>query len=517
MHHARSQLFMGVLFLSIFAAPPPAEASRFALVAGSNRGGDPAKTLRFAERDAERFASVLTELGGFKPMDVHVLKSPTKTGFLDALQDMGRRIREHSTQGSVNDLALIYFSGHSDGVNLELGEERLPFATLKASLEALGAEVKILIMDSCQSGGVTAYKGGRPGPSFDIVFTDTIDANGTAVLTSSAAGEKSQESGRLMGSFFTHFLLSGLSGTADFDQDRQVTLNEIYQYTYSKTVAETSRTMGGTQHPTYDFRISGRGKVVITDLTLSKAGLLFGPETNGSFLILKKETDEIAAEVTKPRNVWRQVALQPGAYRVASYKDGNVYSTTVQIHSGQKIRINEGDLAPEPRLEKVFEKGAETSLRRGIAISSFYGMTSGALKRYSALHQGIVALRLDAGPVSLFPKFSVGATRIDEDAFQYRLLLITGEGGVAWRFDKSTVDLFLGLNVGAGYGRQQLSDELRQGTIFIYNLLTGLEFPFTNRFVLSVFWEVGSHAYRAEQKLTQHLLLRGSIGVGVHF
>jgi hypothetical protein len=492
-------------------------AARFALSVGSNRGHDTAGTLRYAERDAERFAEILTDLGGFLPSNVRVLKSPTLKEMLGGLDNLNRQIEAARKKGGPKALAVVYFSGHADGVHLELGKEQLAFSTLKSKLEQLSADVKILFVDSCQSGGLTAYKGGRPGPAFDIVFSDTIDANGTAILTSSAAGEKSQESSRLEGSFFTHYLISGLLGTADFDQDRRVTLNEIYQYSYNKTVAETSETMGGIQHPTYDYRMTGRGKVVLTDLTLGVSQLEFGPDMSGTYLILKEETNEIVAEVNKQRNTKRTVAVPSDTYCVATRREGKVYSKTVKVEQGKQLHLMDSELVSTPKLEKVFEKGKKEETGRTVGLSVSYGMLSGALKRYSALHEGIVALRLDIGPLTLFPKASIGMTDIDEDGFQYRLLLITGEGGIAWRFEKSALDLFLGLNLGAGYGRQTLEGGLMIGTMFIYTLLGGLELPFSNHFVLSIFWEVGSHVYRAEEKMSQFLLLRGSLGVGVHF
>ena len=493
-----------------------AQVSRLALVVGSNRGAAAAKSLRYAERDAVRFSGTLKELGGFKAADVHLLRQPNKATFLTGLETLNREIAARKKAGAAKVLGLVYFSGHANGVDLELGEERLSFTALRQAVESLGADVKILIMDSCQSGGVTAYKGGRPGPSFDIVLTDTIDANGTAVLTSSAAGEKSQESGRLKGSFFTHFLISGLSGAADFDQDSRVTLNEIYQYTYNKTVAETARTMGGTQHPSYDFRITGRGKVVLADLN-RVAAVRFAPSLQGNFLILKEETNEIVAELTKPGGVPRKAALPPGRYRVALIKKRTVFAATIRLTEGEQVDLTERMLAPKPKLEGLAIKGEEAATKHRVGLSLSYGMLSGALHRYTVLHEGVVTLRADIRRLSFFPKFTIGTTRIDEDNFQYQLLLFTGEVGLARRFERSAVDLFLGGNVGGGYGRQELSDELRTGIFFIYGLLTGLEFPFSEHFLLSVFWEVGGQAYRAEKQLAHALLLRGSVGFGACF
>lgn len=509
-----------LFFLLAFMLMPrvgQSQVARFALVAGSNEGREAKKTLRYAERDARRFAAVLISLGGFPKGDVRVLKGPTSEQMLGAIDAMNQKMSRVGKQVHKT-LAVIYFSGHADGMHLELGDERLPFDTLTAKLEQLDADIKILVVDSCQSGGVTAFKGGRPGPAYDLVFTENIDANGTAILTSSAAGEKSQESGRLEGSFFTHFLVSGLQGTADFDQDQRITLNELYQYTYSKTVAETSRTIGGTQHPTYDFRMTGRGKVVLTDLTRGETQLQFGPEMAGTFLILREETEEIVAEVSKPQGTWRTIALPSDTYLVATRKADAVYSKAVTIERGRRLRIESAALKPEPMLTGVFEKGDALNKRSNLGLALHYGLLTGALKQYAVLHQGILGLRWDVGPLTLFPRVSVGTTRVDDGALKYRMLLFSGDLHAAWRFERSAFDIFAGIGVGGGFGRQRLDggDE-RNGSFLTYTGLGGIVLPIAAAIELSLFWEAGGHLFRAEQRLSSHVILRAAVGVGYRF
>ena len=74
-------------------------------------------------------------------------------------------------------------------------------------------------MDSCRAGVVTRVKGGRKGPTFAIDWDQSMDAEGVAILNSSAAGEDAQESDRLRASFFTRFFASALIGAADRNGD----------------------------------------------------------------------------------------------------------------------------------------------------------------------------------------------------------------------------------------------------------------------------------------------------------
>ena len=86
------------------------------------------------------------------------------------------------------------------------------------------------------------------------------------VLTASTAGEDAQESDELRGSFFTHYLLSAMRGAADADRDQTVSISEAFAYTRDKTIVASSRTLGGTQHPTFHYDLRGRADLPLTTM-----------------------------------------------------------------------------------------------------------------------------------------------------------------------------------------------------------------------------------------------------------
>lgn len=202
-------LLVGLALLAP-ARAPLADESRFAIVAGNNRGAERQRSLRFAEDDAERFARLLSDLG-FSPERVTLLRGASPDDLRGAFRRAIAAMREIQAAGG-RTLLLLYYSGHADGVNLEMGRERLAFSEFRSLLEEAPAGVKLAFIDSCQSGALTAAKGGSPAPEFDLSLAESIQVNGTAILTSSAAGENSQESAELRGSFFTSALLAGLRG-----------------------------------------------------------------------------------------------------------------------------------------------------------------------------------------------------------------------------------------------------------------------------------------------------------------
>ena len=492
------------------------QAARFGLVAGSNRGQERKATLRFAERDARRFARLLTDLGGFEEDNVVLLEGVGADGFKEAFSKMQKKIADVVPHKAPRALLVVYFSGHSDGVNLEFGSDLLEYAEFRRLVEESGAGIQIAFIDSCQSGGLTAIKGGRPGPSFDLVLTDTIDANGTAIVTSSAAGENSQESGELMGSFFTHYLLSGLRGAADANQDSRVTLAEVYQYAYGKTVVETSRTLAGTQHPTYEYQMEGRGNVVLTDLSRGQARLRFGTDTSGDFLVLSKKTGDVVAELSKPYGTVRRLAVPAGAYNVALRRGVRLYSQDVRLKDGQQVRVDPAVMREHPALLAAV-KGSGPA-RSGVGMFLHYGLLSGALKNYAAIHQGMVGLRLDLGPATLFPRFAYGEASIEADQLDYFIRMYSLESVVAWRFEYSVLDLFGGILLGVSYGSQYLADDNKfSGTMFTYGAIGGIDLPLVSGLALQIFWEVGARVFSLNDALSQQLTLQGVVGLGYEF
>ncbi|MFC1610483.1 caspase domain-containing protein [Myxococcota bacterium] len=512
---ARLVLFAALAFPSMVSA----QVARFALVAGNNRGADRKASLRYANRDAERFADILVELGGFERHRIRLLREQSMGEFRDALAQLDQAARAVESGGEGQSLLVVFFSGHADGVSLELGGDRLPFVELRHLLESSAATTKVAFVDSCHSGGLTATKGGRPGPSFDLVLAETLDTNGTAIVTSSSAHETSQESGEVQGSYFTHHLLSGLRGAADQNQDQQVTLTEVYEYAYSKTVVETARTMRGTQHPSYDYQLAGRGEVVLTSLSRGQATLGFGPEMGGSFLVVNLHNQTVAAEVTKPTGDERHLALPPGDYLVAQRRgDGTVLSAELSLEQGAHVAIDAAELREQASLVTSLKQGH--GRRSSLGLVLHYGMLSGVLNTYGVTHQGAIGMRIDLGPVSLIPRWSMGMASIDDpdESLAYDMRLYSLESYVLWRFEYGLLDLFAGANLGVSYGVQRVDDNDEfAGTVALAAAVIGLDLPLYEGLAVQAFWEAGASFFKIDNAFSQHMSLKGVVGVAYAF
>ena len=338
----RTALLIAPLLCALLPAAALGMTQRFALITGANDGGPERVVLRYANRDAEAVAQVLEELGGVAPGGQTLLLEVDRAALLAALEQVGARLEAARAAGDRVEL-VFYYSGHSDEEGLLLGGERLGYRELRGVLDTIPADVRVAIVDSCASGELTRRKGGVRRPPF---LLDTSAAvKGLAILTSSSATEASQESDRIGGSFFTHYLISGLRGAADHDTDGRVTLNEAYQFTFQETLARTEKTQSGPQHPAYDMQLAGTGDLVMTDLRSTSAGLVLAEGLEGRVFIRDGE-GLLAAELRKHAGRPVELGLQPGAYHVTLERGERLAAAELTLVEERRTLLDVGDFTP---------------------------------------------------------------------------------------------------------------------------------------------------------------------------
>jgi hypothetical protein len=330
---------------------------RYAMFVGSNDGGHERVRLRYAESDARAMAEVMQELGGVEFDDSLVLLAPTSYDLETSLLMMGRRIRQaHADARRVE--FLFYYSGHSDERGLLLGEERVAYTDLKASIVAIEADVNIAILDSCFSGAFTRLKGGSRQLPFMI--DESIQMQGHAFLTSSSADEAAQESDHIEGSYFTHYMIAALRGAADSTRDEQVSLNEAYHYAFSETLARTETSHVGAQHPSYNIQLTGTGDLTMTDLRVASCSIIFGEQIDGR-LFVRGPMGNLVAEVRKVFGTGVVLALPAGRYSLTLDSEGRSWETKVALSTGVHRELQPADFQPIGR-ERTTRRGDEPPL-----------------------------------------------------------------------------------------------------------------------------------------------------------
>src|SRR5262249_30933265 len=236
---------------------------------------------------------------------------------------------------------------------------------LRSRLDALRADLQIAILDSCASGAMTRAKGGTARPPFLLDASSSL--KGHAFLTSSAADEVAQESDRIGGSFFTHYLLSAMRGAADVSRSGRVTLNDAYGFAFQETLARTQRAQGGAQHPSYEIQLQGAGDLVLTDLRSTSAGLVLSKDIVGRIYV-RDEEDHLVVELHKTRGHEIELGLARGPYRVIVEEGHSVSETQAVLEDGRRAFLDpaalhqiprefalaRGDLPDEPSVPRVF-------------------------------------------------------------------------------------------------------------------------------------------------------------------
>jgi uncharacterized caspase-like protein len=110
----------------------------------------------------------------------------------------------------------------------------------------------VVFTDACHSGGISSDIATRGMSTTDDNMINQYLADlsktkeGIIVFTASQAGEVSQELEKFGHGVFTYYLLEGMKGEADFNNDYTVTIGELMDYVEEKVKRQTS----GNQHPT---------------------------------------------------------------------------------------------------------------------------------------------------------------------------------------------------------------------------------------------------------------------------
>jgi len=358
----RRHAIVGLVSLVLLLLSAPASASgpqerRFLLAVGTNVGLPAEGKLRYAESDARRFADLMARIGQVQPRDTVVLKGPNRAALDTALTDFANRARGHG-DGAV---FLFYFSGHGDADSLHLGPERYPVARLKARLDAIPTTLRFAVIDACRGTSDVKQKGFKRVESFAVKLESPTGLAGVVTLKSSSDGEMSQESSRLRGAVFTHYLLTALRGAADTDRDKRVTLHEAYTYAYRQTVSRSASGPGNIMHPSVKYDLEGAGAFVLTHTEPDTVRIHLPRGRDDQYLVYARPSGTIHAEVWSDPKQSIPVALPAGHYLIHRRAGTRSGAAELQMREGEARTLYPTDFQPlSPQI--LAQKGGQLRL-----------------------------------------------------------------------------------------------------------------------------------------------------------
>jgi hypothetical protein len=511
-----------------FTTSALARVERFAVIVGNDRGLAEDAPLRYAEADASRVYDVLAQLGDFPPLNMVLLRGQDARHVRSALLAINERIRELSSNPDTQVVLFMYYSGHADARALHLAGSEFELAELRQHARGSAANFRLVLLDACRSGALTRVKGGHTAPPFalPVEAQDSLPEDGFAFLTASSANEDAQESDELQGSFFTHAIVSGLLGAADTDGDGAVVLDEVYRYAYEATLRATSRTLAGTQHPTFHYDLRGRGGLVLTRpraFAAERASVVF-PAGLG-FLLMQHGADGAVMVELGPSERRRTLSLPPGRYFVRARAPDVLYEGVLDAGSGATQSIDIGALN---RVEyaRLVRKGArESNVSHGPEAG--LSVRSALPNAGAACLGGFVGYSLDLSGFGARARLNTCASELQNAVLQAHVLASDLELSAyhAWDVSLLTLEAAIGSGLsvfdqrfetrGVAPQRLALAPFVGLGLSLQlnvpYGLYTGLSFDGQTHFLHLV--EPGS----AHGRLTVGFALRSSLVFGKHF
>jgi uncharacterized caspase-like protein len=223
--------FLNLLILFLFSKIAIAQTT-YAVVVGvadykimNDSNGD----LKYADSDAAHFSDFLKSAAGGNVSAQNIIllrnKAATEASILQSMQIFQK--------AGPNDRIIFYFSGHGlekafVPYDVKQGDAKslLTHAEVKTAFKASRATTKLIIADACMSGSMKT----KEAPVSAEKAVKEFDKLNVAMILSSRSKQTSMEMMRIKGGLFTFYLLNGLNGKADKNQDKKVTIHELFGY-----------------------------------------------------------------------------------------------------------------------------------------------------------------------------------------------------------------------------------------------------------------------------------------------
>lgn len=225
----KTTLVVFLMNLIIATATQAQTMNKYAVVVGCADYQAEGMDLRYSDDDAYRYYAYLLSCKGGGAVDNEnvaclIDEAATKSNILNTLDNIFANATE-------NDMLIFYFSGHGTEGAFVPTDATNQFSSLitydevKTIFKKHPAKYKICIADACFAGKI--FEG---QPTATTTTTTENQTTNVVIMMSSEASETSQENPHIRQGTFSYYLLKGLRGAADRNDDNIITLKEIFPY-----------------------------------------------------------------------------------------------------------------------------------------------------------------------------------------------------------------------------------------------------------------------------------------------
>ncbi len=307
---------------------PPATGQRWAMLVGVNDYVTMRK-LNHCVDDMQALRDQLVQ-SGFAEDHVYLLcDQASDAARLPTKRNIEKRLDLLLSLVKDGDVLLIAFGGHGIWLNgktylcpseADGDDHEATMVCLEDyiyhKLERSRASLRLLLVDACRD---VPQRGRSGGKDTNDSFIRGLERppEGVLVFNSCSPGQRAQEDSKLRHGVFTHFLLQGLKGDADRDEDQRVTLGELSKYVGERTQKYVADKFNDFQVP----KLSGDFAAATLEYPLTS--ILAPPVARAPFdAATARKYQEAAAkfigqpvEITGPLGL-RMVLVPPGTFEM---------------------------------------------------------------------------------------------------------------------------------------------------------------------------------------------------------
>jgi hypothetical protein len=244
--------------------PPPSsirpQRNRYAVVIGVEQYRQGLATVEFASHDARVMRDYLTKTLAFPEENVAMLVND-QAAKSDIEKYIERWLPNRVEAGSS---VFIYYSGHGAPNPITQESFLVPYDGDPTFLEITGYSLKrlydqlgklpakdiVVMLDSCFSGtGERSVIAKGMRPAVINVENPLLAGEKIVVLTAGTGAQTSSTYHQKSHGLFTYFLLKGLQGAADTNQDNKIDLAELYSYLKPQVQGMARREFNNDQAP----------------------------------------------------------------------------------------------------------------------------------------------------------------------------------------------------------------------------------------------------------------------------